>query len=367
MVAPEPPRPSPTIYDVAAAAGVAPSTVSRAFSRPGRVRSETAAHIRAVAEELGYRTSPLARTLATTRTRMLALMVSDVANPVYAAMIRGAQTEAADAGFVVLLEDARESGTVEREALERVLPVVEGIVLGGSRMSDSTIRTIAKQRPLIVLNRDVAGVLSVVTDNARGTRRVVEHLGSLGHDQLTYVSGPEASWANGARLRAFRESCHELQLGARTTAAFAPTVEGGVNAATSLLEDRDQLPTAVVAYNDLMAIGVVRGFQQAGVQVPLDVSVTGFDDILVSQLVSPPMTTVATPLRSMGATAVQNLLAVLKGAQPHADRAFVLPARLVVRGSTAQRRRKSTSPASGTTSVSGSAARASRSTEPGDR
>lgn len=359
-------RGSPTIYDVAEAAGVAPSTVSRTFARPGRVSAETAAHVREVAERLGYRANPMARALSTSRTQMLALMVSDVANPVFAAMIRGAQVEAADAGYVVLLEDARESGTVEREALERVLPVVDGVVLGGSRMSDATIRTLAKQVPLIVLNRDVAGVLSVVTDNPRGMRRAVEHLGELGHDSLVYVSGPEASWADGARVRAFREAGHELGLTTRATRHHRPTVAGGAAAAAELLE-AGPLPTALVAYNDLMAIGLVRGLQDAGVVVPRDVSVVGFDDILVAQLVSPALTTVAAPLRAMGTTAVHNLLAVLRGAQPHAERASVLPARLVVRDSTAQRRRKRTSPALGTTRVSGSAASASRSTSSGDR
>ncbi|MFC5382038.1 LacI family DNA-binding transcriptional regulator [Aquipuribacter nitratireducens] len=360
-------RGPPTIYDVAAEAGVAPSTVSRTFARPGRVSAETAARIREVADRLGYRANPMARALSTSQSRMVALMVADVTNPVFAAMIRGAQAQAAEDGFVVLLEDARESGAVEREALERVLPVVEGIVLGGSRMPDSTIRTLAKQVPLIVLNRDVAGVLSVVTDNARGMRRAVEHLGGLGHDSLVYVSGPEASWADGARVRAFREAGHELQLATRATRHHAPTVAGGVAAAREMLDAATGPPTAVVAYNDLMAIGVMRALQDAGVAVADDVSVVGFDDILVSQLVSPPLTTVAAPLRAMGETAVQNLLAVVRGAQPHAERAFVLPARLVVRGSTAHRRRKRTSPALGTTRVSGSAESASRSTSSGER
>lgn len=127
------------------------------------------------------------------------------------------------------------------------------------------------------------------------------------------------------------------------------------------------MPTALVAYNDLMAIGAVRRLQDAGVQVPHDVSVVGFDDILVSQLVTPALTTVAAPLRAMGTTAVHNLLALLKGAQPHADRASVLPARLVVRDSTAQRSRNRTSPALRTTRVPGSAPSASRSTASGDR
>ena len=110
-----------TIYDVARAAGVAPSTVSRAFSRPGRVNAGTAERIRQVADDLGYRANPLARALSTSRSLMIALVVSDVANPFYSEIIRGAQATATAAGYTILLADAQESDRVERAALERVL------------------------------------------------------------------------------------------------------------------------------------------------------------------------------------------------------------------------------------------------------
>ncbi|MHB1065538.1 MAG: LacI family DNA-binding transcriptional regulator, partial [Georgenia sp.] len=122
---------------------MAPSTVSRTFSRPGRVNSDTAARIRAVAAELGYRTNPMARALSTTHSGLLALAVPDITNPVYFEIINGVQDEAADAGYTVVLVDSRESDRREREALERALPIVEGIVLGTSRMSDAAIRMIA--------------------------------------------------------------------------------------------------------------------------------------------------------------------------------------------------------------------------------
>src|SRR4051794_13412300 len=195
-----------TIYDVARAAGVAASTVSRAFSRPGRVNAATAERIRRVADELGYRANPLARALSPARSHMIAVVVSDLANPFYSEIIRGAQAAAAAAGYTILLADAQESDRVERAALERTLPVVDGIVLGGSRMSDSAIRMIAKQKPVVVLNRAVVDVPSVVPDNTGGIRRVVEHLSRLGHDALTYVAGPAASWADGMRWRSLQDS-----------------------------------------------------------------------------------------------------------------------------------------------------------------
>ncbi|PVU81146.1 LacI family transcriptional regulator [Cellulomonas sp. WB94] len=347
-----PRRPAPTIYDVARVAGVATSTVSRAFARPGRVNADTAARIRAVAEDLGYRANPIARALSTSRTRMLAVMISDITNPFYAELVRWTQLAAQEAGYVILLVDAQESDTLERETLERLLPVVDGIVIGSSRMSDSALRTIAKQKPMVVLNRELTGVPSVVTDSLRGMRRAVEHLGGLAHDTITYVAGPDASWADGMRWRALREAGHELDLVTRRIGPFAPTFAGGLKAAGELAA---YPTTAVIAYNDPMAIGVIRGLERAGLRVPEDVSVIGFDDTLMSRLVRPALTTVAAPLREMGATGVRDLLAVLNGAQAETGHAFVLPVRLVVRGSTAQCSRKSTSPALGTTNVSGSA------------
>jgi LacI family repressor for deo operon, udp, cdd, tsx, nupC, and nupG len=373
----EPPVPGKvTIYDVARQAGVAPSTVSRAFSRPGRVNSATAERIRRVAEELGYRVNPLARALSTARTGMIALVVPDIANPFYAEVIHGAQATATREGFTILLADTQESGRVERAALERAMPTVDGILLAGSRMSDSAIRMVSKQKPVVVLNRAVVDVPCVVPDTARGIRRAAEHLAELGHEHITYVAGPEASWADGMRWRSLREAALELHLRVGRIGPFTPDVQGGVRAAEELSTSST---TAVIAYNDQLAIGLIRGLAAKGVRVPHDVSVIGFDNIFAADLITPGLTTVAAPLHTEGATATKHLLAMIRGtagrrsepgaqrAAEQADPAVVLPVRLVVRGSTAQRSRKRTSPASGTTKVSPSAAKAATSTSAGSR
>ncbi|AEG45255.1 LacI family DNA-binding transcriptional regulator [Isoptericola variabilis] len=336
MDAPEDARPNPTIYDVAKAAGVAPSTVSRAFSRPGRVNSETAERIRRIANEIGYRTNPLARGLPNGRTALLAVIVADVTNPFFFEIIRGAEKTASEAGYTLLVVDAQESVDAEREALERTLPLVEGLILATSRMSDSSIRVAAKQRPTVVMNRVMTDVPSVLTDNARGMRSAVEHLAGLGHTSLTYVAGPEASWADGMRWRAFREATSELELKARRIGPYPPTLAGGLSAAQALAKHST---TAVVAYNDLLAIGAIRGLKRLGRSVPADVSVIGFDNIFGSDFCTPPLTTVAAPLRHLGAFAVQNLLAQLRSSTPAGSSGpTLLPAKLVERGSTAPRR-----------------------------
>jgi LacI family transcriptional regulator len=325
-------RGAPTIYDVAKAAGVAPSTVSRTFSRPGRVNSETADRIRKVAAELGYRTNPMARALSTTHTNLIALVVPDITNPVYFEIINGVQDEAAEAGYIVVLVDSRESDRQERDALERALPIVDGIVLGTSRMSDAAIRMIAKQKPMVVINRAVREIPSVVPDNPRGVRRALEHLGGLGHTTVTYLAGPEASWADGMRWRGLREASLELSVHVRRIGPLAPTVAGGIAGAKAWL----QAPTTgVIAYNDLVAIGFMRAVQARGVRVPDDVSVVGYDNIFAADLVTPSLTTVATPRRALGSAAVRNLVAQMKGAHPRGGPPVVVPAKLMERSSTA--------------------------------
>lgn len=327
----------PTIYDVAKACGVAPSTVSRAFSRPGRVNADTAARIRRVAEEMGYRANPLARALPTGKTSLLALVVSDVTNPFYFEIIRGAEMAATEADYTLLVADVHESATAERKALERSLPLVEGVVLGTSRMSDSAIRVMAKQRPTVVLNRVLTGIPSVITDNARGMRRAMEHLAELGHRSIAYAAGPEASWADGMRWRAMREAADELGLRVQRLGPYTPTLAGGTEAAADVA---GSTVTATVAYNDLVAIGLMRGLAAAGVRVPHDVSVVGFDDIFGAELCSPSLTTVAAPLQSLGRYAVQTLLVGMRSRTPPDVRPALLPAQLVVRESTARRVRR---------------------------
>lgn len=321
-----------TIYDVARAAGVAPSTVSRAFSRPGRVNAETAERIREVAQELGYRANPQARALSTRTTSMVAVLCADITNPVFSEMVRGAEEAASDAGYAMVLADTRESADREREVLDKILSSVDGVVLASPRMSDTAVRQIAKVKPAVVLNRVVGGLPSVVVDTPRGMHRAAEHLVELGHDHVTYLAGPEAAWPDGVRWRALRDVRGELGLTVRRVGPVAPTLQGGVRAAAQWAAH----PTsAVIAYNDLVAIGFMRALQNSGRSVPEDVSVIGFDNTPSAELVTPGLTTVAAPQRALGARAVKHVLAFVGGARPSTTEPLVLPTKLVVRASTA--------------------------------
>ncbi|TRY19656.1 LacI family transcriptional regulator [Tessaracoccus rhinocerotis] len=322
-----------TIYDVARVAGVSASTVSRTFARPGRVSFSTAQRIKQVALELGYRAVELRVSVAEGAQRhgTIALVVADITNPVNFDMIRGAEEEAARHNYTMLLAHTRESAIVEREALERVLDSVDGIVLSSSRMSDSGIRAMAKQKPTLVINRGVTGVASVVSDNARGMRRAIEHIGELGHRDIAYLGGPEASWAHGMRWRALKEGAHELGLNVTLVESPAPTKEGGEAIAESVLATG---ATAVVGYNDLLALGFMQRARELGRDVPGDVSVVGFDNSVFASLTTPGLTSVAAPMHAMGATGVRNLLGMAGNTMADPFRPIVLPTRLVVRGST---------------------------------
>jgi LacI family transcriptional regulator len=257
-----------------------------------------------------------------------------------------------------LIADAQESDRLEREALDRAIPTVEGIILASTRMSNSAIRMTAKQRPTIVLNRDVSDASCLAVDHAQAMRHAVEHLQELKHDKITYLAGPEAAWADGMRWRALLSLASERGLQVRRLGPYDPTVVGGVAAA----EDLRRAPTpAAIAYNDLMAIGVIRGLLAFGARVPADVSVVGFDNIFGADLITPGLTTVAAPLRTMGSMAVHNLLALIAGARASTGEPVTLPTRLVIRESTGERSIRRAARAPGSKKAAGSRSKSSRS------
>lgn len=340
----------PTIYDVARVAGVAPSTVSRVFSRPGRVAHETAVHVRAVAEQLGYRARPRRPDQRPGRTTgVVAVVVSDLRNAFYRPVIRGIEDVATEQDMTIVILDGAAPGGVRRDLIERIVPAVDGLIVGDPRLPDGLARTVARQRPLVLLNRVVPDLTCVARDNGAGAVAAADLLARLGHRSVVFVGGPEPSWSNGARWQALREAGGQHGLRVRRLGPHAATAAGGYRAAGELPR-----ASAVVTFNDLMAAGLVRGLAQAGVGVPDEVSVVGFDDAPFARTIRPALTTVGSANRALGAAAMGRLVAMV-GGSPVDPEPVILPTRLIVRASTAQRNLKRISPAFGTTRVSASA------------
>jgi DNA-binding LacI/PurR family transcriptional regulator len=325
--------PRTTIYDVAHAAGVATSTVSRAFSTPGRVGHATRERILKAADELGYRPNPHARALLSGRTHTIAMVVSDITNPHYFELIRGAEMRAKASEYTLVLVNAEESPRIEYEQIQRLARSVDGFLLAASRLPDENLVELATAYPTVLLNREQAGISSVVLDHREGCRQMVEHLASLGHRSLVYLAGPRNSWMAANRWAALRDGAAGVGIDAHRLGPFTPTVvHGGAAADAALRSDA----TAIVAHNDLLAIGVMRRLTQRGIAVPEDVSVLGFDNIFAADLCTPGLTTLGGAHADVGRAAVEMLLEATRpgGARETTTSQALLPAELVLRTST---------------------------------
>jgi LacI family transcriptional regulator len=324
---------APTIYDIARLAGVNPSTVSRALSQPGRINAKTEQRIRAAAEELDYRVNPIARALPTGRTKTLGLVVADITNPVIFGIVRGAERAAADAGYTLIIAESQESGEREATTVERVLPSVDGLVLATTRLDDAQILRLAERKPIVAINRDVPGLTSVLPDVGRGVDELADHLAELGHRSLAYLSGPESSWISARRWEALLDAAPRRGMSLVEIGPGSPTLEGGAAAISRVVASG---VSAVVAFNDLMAIGLLRAAAERGIGIPSHLSVVGFDDIFGSDFTTPGITTVRAPLAEAGERAVKHLLARVAGGTDGSSAEGIEPlaTELVVRGST---------------------------------
>ncbi|WP_257162288.1 LacI family DNA-binding transcriptional regulator [Corynebacterium cystitidis] len=346
---------SVTIYDIAEAAGVSPSTVSRAFSRPDRVSFPTAEKIRRIAEELGYRTKLETRNSVRTTKDTVGFIAADLSNPFFVEVLRGA----AHAGWVedvwIHASDVQESPERSRSAVDKLIDHVDGLLLASARLSNSEIQKIARTVPTVVINRPVNGVPSVLVDSYDGSIRLAAHLADQGAQSITYLSWPEESWMDSMRWRGLREatgggagddsplftrhiplSDDRLAAVSKMTASkitlAAPTASGGRRA---FIEWKSHPTDAVACFNDMVAVGFLHQAALEGVHVPGDVLVAGFDNNEAAQLSTPSLTTVAGPLRSVGRVAAANLIALVQGMKKPMAKPRVLPTRLIVRESTA--------------------------------
>ena len=326
-----------TIAEVAAMAGVSATTVSHVFSGKRLVSAATRERVLDVVETLGYRPNNVARNLRTRQSKMVAVIVPDITNPFYAVLARGLAdaVEGADYGTYVCNTDgalAREHRFVE-DVLDRG---VDGVVMGSVTVPPDVVTRLADLgTPFVCMHRGIEHPLvdTIWADDVSGAREATAHLLAGGVDRVAMIDGPGDT---SGRLEGYREALAEAGAPFRDELVVHGdwTRHGGHDAMCRLLELPER-PSAVFCANDLMAIGAMDAAHEAGLRIPEDLRLAGFDDIEAATLVNPALTTVQNPSYETGRTAGELLLDRMTGRHGRGQRSAVLPCRLVVRGSSA--------------------------------
>jgi DNA-binding LacI/PurR family transcriptional regulator len=296
----------PTIRDVAEAAGVSVSTVSRVLSRPEMFSDATRQRVQAAAASLNYSPSRQAASLSTGKTANVGLVIPNLANPLFAEMVRAAVGRAADAGFAAVLADTDSDAYRERKLIHALAKDVDGVIDFSPLAPEDELLDAAAARPTVFVNRAVPGQRCVLVNSAQGMLLIMHYLANLGHERVSYLPGPESLWAaadrRAAAVAAAAEAGVEVDLGP----SGEPTFEAGAGHADRLI--RSPLPTAICCFNDVMALGLLSRLLAVGVAVPERVSVCGWGGTRLARYYTPALTTVTLPSAEIGRTAVEQLL-----------------------------------------------------------
>lgn len=331
----------PTLADVAHHAGVSPSTVSRVLNNSAPVRDDVRARVFSSIKTLGYE-PPSARPDAPALQGSVVLLIPDILNPFFADIARGVQDEAGAGGPMIVLLDTTEDPQREEQLLRAFAgQPVAGIISCGSRLPiEQFIAVRSRYRvPMVVVNRSIrhAEIPCVMADSEKAAYHATRHLLNLNHTLIAFIAGPSAAEMAQARRRGIETALAEagLTLPPEWSVSSLPNVNGGFLAMSSLLAlpsaDR---PTAVIAYNDIMALGALHAARAHRLRVPEDISVIGFDDIAMAAHANPPLTTVAQPKYRMGRLAMQLLRRTIQGDPFPGEGYTLLESPLVVREST---------------------------------
>ena len=326
-----------SIKDVAREAGVSTATVSHVINNTRFVSQEVRARVLDAVERCGYYPNAHARSLASGRSQTFGLVVSDLSNPFFPELVKSIEAAAFERGYDVMLSntnyDPDRTSHYVRRFIERK---VAGVVVMTSELDTALLGELASRDVSVVfldLGKPGIHMSNLTVNYDAGIEEAIGHLVALGHSEIAFVSGPERLKSAVRRLEAFRASMRRHLPGARVR--FHPgdfKLEGGRRAAAEILSGRE-LPTAVLAANDLMALGVMVELRSAGLSIPGDVSVVGFDDIAFAALAEPALTTICLPRVELGRRAVEALMTNIE----HPERKGVqvnIPTYLITRAST---------------------------------
>ncbi|PMQ01699.1 MAG: LacI family transcriptional regulator [Dictyoglomus sp. NZ13-RE01] len=320
-----------TLKDIAREAGVSISAVSFALNNKGALNPKTKSKILRIAQELGYKPEREVK-----KTYTIGLVISDVTNPFYPAVIRGVESVILKHGYSLFLCNTDYDPDLGCTSVKRFIDRhVDGVIIMTNRLDDSVIDLLKLHEiPVVVFDRNVEGldVSALLVDFQSGISEAVTHLVNLGHTDIAIITGPLDLETAQARLRAFKIALSKYGLELRKDRIFEGDfkMKSGEDAMKKILQ-LDPRPTAVFASNDMMAIGALREAINQGVRVPKDISIVGLDDIIIASYVNPPLTTVVFPQHEVGSKAAELLLRLMEKGEKMVS---YIHTYLVVRGST---------------------------------
>lgn len=332
-----------SIQDIAKAAGVSHSTVSRALHDSPLISLEVRQRIQQMAQELGYTPNQVAQSLKERRTNTVGVVITSISDPFLARVVRGIEEVAQEAGIQVLLSISNNDGDREMALIDAFhRRRVDGVISSTALISDQHMKRLLKTRiPTVVINQaapsEAALVRSVQVDDYASARRAVEYLLSLGHRAIGYLGAGNRPRSNWMRLAAYRDALRVagiagseawIQVASPESRYYADDVADGQALLKALLPAG---VTAVFCYNDTLAVGALLACRELGIAVPKQLSVMGFDDVELAQYVTPPLTTMHQPKLRLGELAMHMLLDLVEGKPVHNQ---VLSTELVVRAST---------------------------------
>ena len=321
--------------DVARAAGVSRALVSLVFRESPKVSHDRRSRVMAAADELGYRPNAMARHLASHTSRTVGVLLNDLHNPFFADIYDGVDAAASALGYRLLLTAGRQRNGSETAALDTMLQHrVDAMILISPRLSSAEVAAVSRQAPLVVIGRTVHSprIDSIMADEMQGAFAAISHLASLGHRHIAHIDGGRGAGAESRRV-GYVSAMQRLGLADADVVPGDFTEMSGVTAAAGLLQ-RAKMPTAIFASNDLAAIGVLDTLLDAGVRVPDDASVVGYDNTTVARMRHISLTTVDQPRREMGEMAIHLLDQRIEGRRTDPV-TTLMPQTLIVRRTTA--------------------------------
>lgn len=331
-----------TIHDVALDANVSPTTVSRYINNRIELPASTAARIDAAIAKLDYRPNLLARRLSTGRTEAIGLVTPEIREPFFAELASAVEDEADRHGYTIFMSSTRSDRQREIASLNRLHDRhVDGLIMMTNTPDDGTLAAlIGKRRNVVLIDEDIPGVQvpRVFVENEIGAYKATRYLIDAGHEKIGYISGPRGLYTVEQRRAGYLRAMNEAGLKVRPEhlagGSFAPDFSR--KATLEFLKTRTP-PTAIFGSSDYIIIGVMQGLKQAGVSVPGQMSVVGFDDMPLTELFNPPLTAIRQPIEALGRQGFQALFSLLSGKQPPMHN--MLPVQLIERESVASPRK----------------------------